>query len=125
MMRQTMLTPVIQHIDANETFLSPLSLRNIFFAPTPPILAREGVEPILRGLAAQKAQDLDSHVIDDVRNFLFANEGPALDLVSLNIQRGRDHGLPDFNTARADLGLPRKTSFSQITSSPSEASQLA
>ena len=114
----TLLSPVIQHIDADGTFLPPLSLRDIFFAPTPPILAREGIEPILRGLAAQKAQDLDHHVIDDVRNFLFGNEGPALDLISLNLQRGRDHGLPDFNTVRAELGLPRKTSFSQITSSP-------
>ena len=123
----TLLSPLIQHLDENGNSLSggPMSLRDIFFGPTPPILVNEGIEPILRGLAAQKAQDLDSHVIDDVRNFLFANEGPALDLVALNIQRGRDHGLPDFNSARADLGLPRKTSFSKIATSPSDASQLA
>ncbi len=123
----TLLSPLIQLLDENGNSLpgAPLSLRDIFFGPTPPILATEGIEPILRGLAAQTAQDLDSHVIDDVRNFLFANEGPALDLVSLNIQRGRDHGLPDFNTTRADLGLPRKTRFSQITSDASIAAQLA
>jgi hypothetical protein len=45
--------------------------------------------------------------------------------VSLNIQRGRDHGLPDFNTVRVDFGLPRKTSFSQITSDPAPAEELA
>jgi hypothetical protein len=39
-----------------------------------------------------------------------------LDLASLNIQRGRDHGLADYNTMRAAYGLPRVTSFAQITS---------
>ena len=121
----TLLSPVIQHIDANGNFLAPMSLRDMFFGPTPPVLVNEGIEPLLRGIGAQKAQDLDSHVIDDVRNFLFANEGPALDLISLNIQRGRDHGLPDFNTARADLGLPRKNTFSEITSVASASAQLA
>jgi hypothetical protein len=114
----TLLSPLIQHIDANGNVLPPLSLRDIFFGPTPPILANEGIEPILRGLAAQKAQDLDSHIIDDVRNFLFGNQGPALDLIALNLQRGRDHGLPDFNTVREEFGLPRKTSFFQIASPP-------
>jgi heme peroxidase len=122
----TLLSPKIQHIDENGVYLPPLALRDIFFAATPPTLKREGIEPILRGLAAQKAQQLDNQIIDDVRNFLFGNEpgSAGLDLVSLNIQRGRDHGLPDFNTARADLGLPRKTSFSQITSDPALAAFL-
>jgi len=124
----TLLSTHIQHLDDHGNSLpgGPLTLRDVFFNPTPPLLEHEGIEPILRGLAAQKAQDLDNHIIDDVRNFLFGAPGDGgLDLVSLNIQRGRDHALPDFNTVRADFGLPPKTSFAQITSDPVLAAELA
>ena len=36
------------------------------------------------------------------------------DLMVLNIQRARDHGLPDYNTAREALGLKRRESFEEI-----------
>ena len=51
-------------------------------------------------------------IVDDVRNFLFGPPGAGgLDLASLNIQRGRDHGLPGYNDARAQMRLPRIESF--------------
>ena len=62
-------------------------------------------------------QEIDTKVVDAVRNFLFGPPGAGgLDLASLNIQRGRDHGLSDYNSVRAAYGLPRVTSFAQITS---------
>ena len=36
------------------------------------------------------------------------------DLMAQNIQRGRDHGLPDYNTARVSLGLSKIENFSEI-----------
>lgn len=36
------------------------------------------------------------------------------DLVTLTIMRGRDHGLPDYNSVRKAYGLPVKTSFRDI-----------
>ena len=38
-----------------------------------------------------------------------------MDLASLNIQRGRDHGLGDINEIRVDLGLSAYTSFLDLT----------
>ena len=36
------------------------------------------------------------------------------DLSVLNILRGRDHGLPDYNTARKQLGLPPLKAWEDI-----------
>jgi peroxidase len=122
----TLLSPSLQRLEENgQSPAGPLSLREAFFAAAPPILLAEGIEPLLRGLAAQRAQELDVHVIDDVRNFLFGPPGAGgLDLVSLNLQRGRDHGLPDFNTVRVEYGLEPMRRFSEITTDAVLAEQL-
>ena len=46
------------------------------------------------------------------------------DLFALDIQRGRDVGLPTYNAARVAYGLPAVTSFSQITSDPAVQAEL-
>lgn len=110
--------------DQRPTPEGPLDLAQAFFRPL--LLTRPGaVEEILRGLAAQQARAVDPFVTDAVRNLLMG--GPdvrGLDLAALNIQRGRDHGIPDYNSCRAALGLPRKTSFASISSNPEVQDRL-
>jgi len=92
-----------------------LALRDAFFNPSR-ITDEGGIEPLLRGLAAQECQRVDNLIIDDIRNFLFGPPGAGgFDLASLNIQRGRDHGLPGYNDVRDELGLGRVESFSEIS----------
>lgn len=92
-----------------------LTLQRAFFAPHE-IDRRTGIEPYLRGAAAQHAQELDTQVIDALRNFLFGPPGSGgMDLVSLNIQRGRDHGLPDFNRVRRAYGLAPLRGFRELS----------
>jgi hypothetical protein len=60
---------------------------------------------------------MDAMAISPLRNLLFGNGiAGGQDLIALDIQRGRDHGIPDYNTLRVAMGLPAVTSFAQITS---------
>ena len=73
------------------------------------------IEDILRGLSSQIAEKEDSFMCSDVRNKLF---GPMdfskRDLASINIMRGRDNGLPDYNTVRKYFGLPEISNWTDI-----------
>jgi hypothetical protein len=106
--------------------LGSISLRNAFFNPS--LLSNEPglVDQLLKGAAVQTSQEVDTLVIDDLRNFLFGPPGAGgMDLAALNIQRGRDAGLPDYNELRTAHRLPTRQNFSQITSDPEIAQKLS
>lgn len=42
-------------------------------------------------------------------------EEDVFDMISFNIQRGRDHQLPAYSDIREKLGLPRADSYGDIT----------
>ena len=101
----------------------PLELSEAFFNPS--VLQAVGPAPLLKYLASDKAQEVDTQLVEGLRNFLFGPPGAGgFDLASLNIQRGRDHGLPDYNSVRAAYGLPRVTSVSQITADTAVQAKL-
>ena len=115
----TMLSSTLQRINEDGTFNNPLPLKNAFFNPSI-IQNDEGIDNILRGFAAGHAQRIDTFIVDDVRNFLFGPPGSGgFDLASLNIQRGRDHGIPSLNDVRLSLSLTPKTTFLEVTGSNS------
>lgn len=101
-----------------------LSLAESFFNPAP--IRSDGIEPLLRGLARQPAQRVDTTIVHEVRNFLFA--GPragGFDLAALNIQRGRDHGLPSYNRVRLDFGWPAARTFAEVNPDPNVQQRLS
>ena len=114
----------VQFLDNDGNPVRPaLSLAQAFDNPVP--VEQTGIDPILKYLASDTAQAVNPQVVDEVRNLLFGPPGTGgLDLLSLDIQRGRDHGLADYNTARHVYGLPAVTSFAQITSDPALQAQL-
>ena len=61
-----------------------------------------GLDSFIRGMAVQEAFKNDRKFSDSVRNRLFENQNHdcGLDLLALNTQRGRDHGLPSYNKWR-------------------------
>ena len=116
--------PDIEFLDNNGNKVAdPVSLAQAFFNPS--IVKNLGIDPVLKYLASDPSQEVDLKVVDQLRNFLFGAPGQGgLDLASLNIQRGRDHGLADYNATRVAYGLPRLTDFSQITTDAALQSKL-
>lgn len=113
----TMLSSEVLRLDESYQTIPAgnMHLRDAFFAPQR-LTDEGGIEPLLRGLAFPVMQEIDTQVIDDVRNMLFGPPGSGgLDLVSLNIQRGRDHGLCDYNAVRNWLGMPYATDWNDVT----------
>jgi peroxidase len=101
--------------DGTESDAGNLELKNAFFNSQN--IQDYGIDSLLKGVTSQDANEVDTLVVDGVRNFLFGNPGVGgFDLAALNIQRGRDHGLADYNQTRIDIGLDPVYDFDDITS---------
>ena len=95
------IQPFFDRLDENYRSIpaGPLPLMNAFFDATQ-FLENEGTDPILRGLLTRNARLVDEFMNSILTNCLFCNSTTThgLDLASIDIQRGRDHGLPGYLT---------------------------
>ncbi|XP_071554291.1 salivary peroxidase/catechol oxidase isoform X4 [Temnothorax nylanderi] len=89
-----------------------LQLAEHFFNPRV-IESEEVFDGLLRGLATQTSQKMDISLIPDMTSKLYTSNGNdlGLDAISLDIERGRDHGLPGYNYYRRYCGLPAAKTF--------------
>ncbi|XP_071446049.1 dual oxidase [Hetaerina americana] len=79
------------------------------------VLSESTVEELLLGMSSQVAEREDTILCSDVRDKLFGPmEFSRRDLGALNIMRGRDNGIPDYNSVRRSFGLESVTEWSQI-----------
>ncbi|CAM5165496.1 unnamed protein product [Eretmochelys imbricata] len=95
----------------------PTPLSKEFFA-TWKIVTQGGIDPILRGLMANQAKLMTQGqmVVDEVRDRLFEQVMRiGLDLAALNMQRGRDKGLPGYNAWRQFCGLSQLRNVSDLS----------
>ena len=93
-------------------------LDSVFFKPS--YVKQNGIQGLLLGASRQVQEEIDVFIAEELRSRLFAPHpsGTMLDLAAINIQRGRDHGLPDYNTMRLAYGLDAKPTIESITSDP-------
>ncbi|XGW08013.1 hypothetical protein V3C99_010828 [Haemonchus contortus] len=74
------------------------------------ILFEGGVDPILRGFMST-AVKRPHRMTPAITEKMFG----STDLGSLNIQRGRDHGIPSYNTMRKFCGLRKAVDFEEFS----------
>ncbi|XP_018331432.1 uncharacterized protein LOC108741220 [Agrilus planipennis] len=114
----SLLRPHIPRLDHNYQIVEPpILLRDGFFKPD--MLLRPGmIDEISRGLVSTPMETLDQFITGEVTNHLFEDRKipfSGIDLVALNVQRARDHGIPSYNNYRALCNLKRATTFDDLS----------
>ncbi|XP_068461121.1 eosinophil peroxidase-like [Clinocottus analis] len=128
LMVQPFMFRLNEQYQENTAYPSPL-LHKAFFAPWR-IIFEGGLDPIIRGLVGRQAKlnTQKSMMSDELRDRLFKFTSElALDLAALNMQRGRDHGLPGYNKWRKFCGLSQpknKKALSRVLKSNNLAKKL-
>ena len=114
---------LVQKADVNLRSVSLFRLQNALWNQTDTFL---DVDSNLRGtlllttyplnlqLAESLNEHLDENLVKPVDNF----SGKPRSLGALNIQRGREHGIPSYNTYRSLCGLSKANTFDDLTNVP-------
>lgn len=112
---------------------------NVAFA-NPQLANTLGIDAISAGLGGEPQYNNDEQIDNQLRSVLFQLPNPdvadpdscldgetlnecfllAMDLGAIDIFRARDHGIPNYNDLREAYGLPRVSSFSELTGESSE-----
>jgi peroxidase len=112
--------------DCEEVGPGEMELVDVFW--TPSLVVTYGIDIFLKGASSHDQYETDNKINDVLRNFLFVSASDpvrfGIDLGSLNIQRGRDHGLPDYNKARLFYTGTVARRFSDISPVDSTARAL-
>nr|XP_045600702.1 peroxidase-like [Procambarus clarkii] len=105
---------LVQNIDGAGKNIQFLQLNTLLFQPF--ALYDEGsMANLVRGETSQSAAAVDTFFSTQVSGKLFrGTDHFGLDLVSLNIQRGRDHGVGGYNRWRMYCGLQPASNFSDL-----------
>uniref|UniRef100_T1KSA2 Uncharacterized protein n=1 Tax=Tetranychus urticae TaxID=32264 RepID=T1KSA2_TETUR len=95
----------------------PIKLRSSFFN-SDMLYSAGAIDAILRGIITNSVETLDNSITEEVTNHLFENKKvpfSGMDLISLNIQRARDHGLQPYNEYRVKCNLTRAKTFEDLS----------
>ncbi|XP_063002878.1 eosinophil peroxidase-like [Elgaria multicarinata webbii] len=111
----TSVRPSVFRLDAQYRVMNESRLEDEFLATWR--IVQSGIDPVLRGLMARPAKLLKQNqiAVDAIRNDLFrVLVKVGLDLLSLNMQRGRDIGLSGYNAWRQFAGLSQPKNEAEL-----------
>ncbi|XP_065332745.1 peroxidase-like [Cloeon dipterum] len=113
----TLLQGQLALIDRIGVVNRTLKLHETLFNPFG-MYQNEFVEDSLRGISESEVKGPGSAVTSELQGNLFKTKSSpcGLDLVTLNIQRGRDHGLPGYPLWRELCGGARPKTFDDLLS---------
>ena len=121
----SIVSPTETKIAEDGTVLEQQDLVAASGEPTSDYGINGGAGGLLRNLAQDFSQHEGATINSDLRNLLNANPpGDQGDLAAIDILREQDLGIATLNQTREALGMTPYTSFDQITSSPTLASEL-
>jgi hypothetical protein len=106
----------------------------------PDLLQAVGIGPLLQALGAEREYKNDEQIDNSLRSVLFQVPKPGIpdpsvcgdpvvnpdcfrgvsDLGAIDVERGRDHGVPSYNQLRRAYGLRPARSFTDITGEDTE-----
>ena len=129
---------VIERDDAEKTVTLVIPLSVAFFNPQ--LLQDIGESQFLQSLGAEAQYKNDEQIDNSLRSVLFQVPKPGIpdpsvcgtpvinpdcfsgvaDLGTIDVERGRDHGIPSYNALRKAYGLAPKLSFTSITGEPTD-----
>ncbi|CRK94120.1 CLUMA_CG007643, isoform A [Clunio marinus] len=114
----SLLRPHIPRLGTNHQPIDPpILLRDGFFKPDM-FLQAGMIDEVSRGLVATPMETLDQFITGEVTNHLFEDRKipfSGVDLIALNIQRARDHGIPSYNNYRSLCNLKRATTWDDLS----------
>jgi len=100
----TQVSGSFQLKDENHTVVATAPLKELFHRPHT-LLVDNTYDQLLRGQSSQSVQDFNNVYTEQMTEWLFANKDFGLDIVSLNVQRGRDHQIQGYTTYKYMCGL--------------------
>ncbi|XP_027696149.1 peroxidasin homolog isoform X2 [Vombatus ursinus] len=114
----TLINPLLYRLDENFEPIPQghVPLHKAFFSPFR-IVNEGGIDPLLRGLfgVAGKMRVPSQLLNTELTERLFSMAHTvALDLAAINIQRGRDHGIPPYHDFRVYCNLSSASTFEDL-----------
>jgi hypothetical protein len=116
--------------EADEVVLA-IPLNVAFFNPD--LLKQVGLGPVLQAMGSEPQYKNDAIFDNHLRSVLFQVPRPGnttciepvdpacfngvVDLAAIDVDRGRDHGMPSYNDLRRAYGLPAKANFAAVVGS--------
>ncbi|UJR29119.1 hypothetical protein I4U23_010333 [Adineta vaga] len=118
----TLVNGFLRRYNNQHEFLDEIPLPHFIFRPYEAYNKQKGgLDSIIFGLLLTTSAKFDPMFSNVLRNHLFEAEKldhavvtKRYDLAALNINRGRDHGLPTYNSMRRYCGLRYASSFNDL-----------